>query len=159
MRKEYYRTTSSLKHRGFTLVEVMISVVIISTVIMALLELYSNNSHIFLNLEKKSKVNQPLSFVLSNPDYGFDDKKISLDKLLEGFDVESELRRELKSTKVEIIYKELERIDLAEYEDKIEEIQYDTEVSESNSGMVFEIGRTILKLDDSSSSILRIKTQ
>ena len=40
---------------GFTLIEVMVSVVIISSVILALLELISNNVHIFSIIDKKTK--------------------------------------------------------------------------------------------------------
>ena len=146
---------------GFTLIEVMISVVIISTVIMALIELFSNNTHIFASLSKKNQTSQSLSFMMSNKDYGFKDEKISLNDLLQDFDLETDLRRKLKDSKVEIIYQEVDTIDMSEFDGSNDEEEIDDteESKESNSNMVFEIGKTVLKSKDSSSSMLRIQVQ
>ncbi len=147
---------------GFTLIEVMVSVVIISTVIMALIELFSNNTHIFSSLEKKNQTNQSLSFMMNNKDYGFKAEKISLNDLLQDFDLETDLRRKLKDSKVEIIYQEVDTIDMSEFdgsEDEEESEYEEEEAKESNSNIVFEIGRTVLKSKDSSSSMLRIQVQ
>ena len=132
---------------AFTLIEVMVSVLIISTVILALLELFSNNSHIFSNLSKKSQTTQYMSFIIANDEYGFEDKKLTLYDMVSEFDIESDLRRELKSKKIHIIYQELDRIDMSESEDNNTE----------GSGMVFEIGKSVLKSDESSVSLIRIK--
>jgi prepilin-type N-terminal cleavage/methylation domain-containing protein len=155
------------KARGaFTLIEVMISVVIISTVITALLELFSNNTHIFSTLEKQNRSNQSLSFMLSNNDYGFNDEKLTLYDLVADFDLENDLRQKLKNEKVEIVYQELDSIDMSEYdpdEDENNPINDDeinpNEEEQGSSDLVFEIGKTILKSKDSSSSMLRIRLQ
>jgi len=144
---------------AFTLIEVMVAVVIISTVIMALLELTANNRHIFSVIEKKNGINQYLSFTLANSDYGFENKKTTLYSLVSDFDLESDLRRELKSKKCEIIYQELESIDLSDFDEKDKTNREDEELKESNSGLVFEVGKTVLRLEDSSNSILRIRLQ
>ena len=151
---------------AFTLIEVMVSVVIISTVIMALLELFSNNSLIFSNLEKKSKINQYLSFMLSNEEYGVEDDKATLYDLFSEFDLEDDLRRDLKEVKTEIVYQEVDTIDMSEYDgsddedEKEEEMEEPEDVKESSdANMVFEIGRTVLKLNDTSGAILRIRLQ
>lgn len=144
--------------RAFTLIEVMVAVVIISVVIMALMELFANNSHNFSVLSKKGQTNQYLSFLNSPSEYGFNDKHTTLYDLLKDFDVENELRRELKSIKVDLVYQELDSINMDEYspeEDK--EIQESDEEQRANSSMVFEIGKTILKVNDTSVSMLRIK--
>ena len=151
--------------KAFTLIEVMVSVVIISTVIMALIKLFANNTHIFSSLQKKNQMSQSLSFMMSNYNYGFSDEKVSLDDLLEDFDVESDLRRELKASKVEIVYTEIDTIDMSEFDGTDEENEelYDEdveeEVKESSSNLVFEIGRTVLKNEDSSAALLRIRLQ
>ena len=141
------------KRGGFTLIEVMVSVVIISTVIMALLELISNSGHIFSTLDKKSKANQYISLIIANKDYGHEDKKATMYDLVREFDIESELRRELKAQTIKVIYQELESIDMRESEESGEEEQA------LGSSMVFEIGKTIIQMPDSSASLLRIKLQ
>lgn len=146
--------------RAFTLVEVMVAVVIISVVIMALIKLFANNSHIFSTLSDKSKNNQYLSFLVSPSQYGFTDKKTTLYTLVEEFDIESELKRELKSIKVKLLYQELDSIDMGESEFEPEsEIQEDDIEKEASSNMVFEIGKTVLKVEETSVSMLRIKQQ
>ena len=161
------KRVSSLSLNAFTLIEVMVAVVIISTVIMALIQLSANNRHIFSILEKKSQTNQYLSFMISNPEYGFENKKTRLYDLVNEFDLESSLRRKLKEIKSEIIYHELDTIDMADFdpdkedttkEEISEEIEKSQEQS-SNSGLVFEIGKTVIRLDEASTSILRIRLQ
>ena len=144
--------------RAFTLIEVMVAVVIISVVIMALMELFANNSHNFSVLSKKGQTNQYLSFLNSPSEYGFNDKHTTLYDLLKDFDVENELRRELKSIKVDLVYQELDRINMDGYTSEEEnEIEEEDKEQRVNSSMVFEIGKTILKVDDTSVSMLRIK--
>ena len=135
--------------RAFTLIEVMVSVMIISVVIMALLQMNANNTHIFSATKKQLKTNQYLSFLIANKDYGFEDKNIYLDDLIQDFEVENDLRRELKRIKVAIVYQELESIDLSED-------MNDTQES-SNSVIVLEIGKSVLKTKDDSSSMMRLR--
>ena len=155
-------------HKGrsaFTLIEVMVSVVIISTVIMALIKLFANNTHIFASLQKKNETSQSLSFMMSNYNYGFEDDKITLYDLVEDFDLESDLKRKLKDTKIELIYQELDKIDMSEFDgtDKENEDLYEEDVEEdvknASSSLVFEIGKTVLKTGDSSSALMRIRLQ
>ncbi len=62
------------------------------------------------------------------------------------FRVEDDFRRGLKAVKVKITYKELEQIDMSKIKD-------------ASSNVVFEIGKTVLEVDDSSSSLVRFKIQ
>ena len=156
-------------HKGlrdaFTLIEVMVSVVIISTVILALLTMGGNNTHLFSSFKEQSKINQYASFFISNIDYGLEDDSVVMDDLLSEFNVEDDLRRELKEIKVELLYKIVEQIDLSEYEDSDDEEGMDDEENfedenkDTNSSLIIEIGRTTLKLKDSSTALLRIKIQ
>ena len=140
--------------KAFTLIEVMIAVVIISIVIMALIQMFANNTHIFSSLKSKSKINSYVSLFIANDDYGLRDKELDLYDLVSDFKLESELRQELRDTKVEVVYKELDSIDMREYE---EDSNLDEESqTQVNSGLVFEIGRSTLKIKDSSASLLRI---
>lgn len=124
--------------KGFTLIEVMVAVVIISVVIAALLQMRGNSSNIFLNLSKQLHVNQMNSFIISNDNYGFESKSTTLNEFLNDFRMEDDLRRKLKEVKVKISYEKLENIEI-------------------DSDMVLEIGRTILKTEDSSASLIRLR--
>lgn len=150
---------------AFTLIEVMVAVLIISIVIVALLQMLSNNTHIFLSLKEKSKINQYASFFVANVDIGFEDDKNNLYKLVEDFPLDDDLRRRLKEEKIEVVYQEVDTIDMSEFQDVEEDEEVlETEVEEdekkeSNSNLVFEIGKTILKYDDSSVSLLRLRLE
>lgn len=125
---------------AFTLIEVMVAVMIISVVIMALLQMQGNTSHAFSKLAKTIKMNQYSSLFISNSDYGFEKESVDLDDLLSEFKLEDKLRRELKTIKVKVNYEELRTI-----------------VGDYNK--VYELGKTVLKIDNSSATIIRFKTQ
>ena len=154
--------------KAFTLIEVMISVLIISTVIMALITMSGNNTHIFSSFKKQVQVNQYVSFFISKKDYGFENDSVDLDDLVSEFDVEDELRKKLKELKVEVLYQIVDEIDMSDFEeseedeDTQEELPDETSDEEDkqvSSNLVIEIGRTTLKVKDSSASLLRIKVQ
>ena len=149
---------------GFTLIEVIVAVVIISTVIMALIQMFANNTHIFSNLTKRTAINQYGSFFISNPDIGLEDDKLTLYNFVEDFNLEDDLRRELKEIKAEVVYQELEEIDMADYDGSKDVTEEDTQEEaqnkeESDSQMIFEIGKSVLKVKDSSVSLLRLRVQ
>lgn len=126
--------------------EVMVCVMIISIVIMSLLQMQGNTNHIYSKLEDSSKINQYISLLISNNDYGFEKKSISLNDLISEFKVEDNLRRELKTIKVKLNYEELKSIDMSKSED-------------GSSTMVFELGKSMLKVDGASASLMRFSLQ
>jgi prepilin-type N-terminal cleavage/methylation domain-containing protein len=134
--------------KAFTLLEVMVAVMIISIVIMALLQMRGHSAHIFSSLSQKLEINQYLSFLVSNDTYGFEQESMTADILLKDFDVEADLRQRLRKTKVNLVYQELDAIDLAEHSDE-----------NLSSGMIFETGKTILKTENASASLARIRLQ
>ena len=138
---------------AFTLIEVMVAVMIISVVIMALIQMYANNTHIFLSLKNQTKANQYSSFLIGNKKYGYEDKSISMYDLVDDFDLSDDLRRKLKDIKVNVIYSELDAIDLSESD--TQESSEDIVASE----LVLELGKSILKTESSSSSLLRFRLQ
>jgi len=143
----------TLSKNAFTLIEVMVAVMIISVVIMALIQMYANNTHIFSSMKKQTKTNQYSSLLISNDDYGFKDKSINLNDLVSDFDLENSLRRKLKERKVKVIYKELEIIDMSEQESE----QESDDESEVSSSLALEIGKSILQTEDSSTALLRFR--
>ena len=136
---------------AFTLIEVMVAVMIISVVIMALVQMYANNTHIFLSLKKQTKVNQYASLLIANEKYGWESDETNLYELIDGFSVEDDLRRELKNIKVKLLYQELQTLDMSE-EDAYEE-------GAENSNVVFEIGKSVIQSPDSSTAMIRFKVQ
>lgn len=143
-----------LEHKGFTLIEVMVAVMIVSVVIAALLQMRGNASHKLFELKKSMQTNQYSSFLFENSEkYAFEDSKIDMTKLVEEFELESDLRRKLKAMKSQILYEELDTIDTNEFEESDEE-----EITQS-SGIVFEIGKTTLKTEEFTTSLIRVRLQ
>jgi len=152
------------KSRGtrnaFTLIEVMVAVMIISVVIAALLEMRGNTSFKFFQIKEMMRTNQYSSFLLSQGDkYGFERSHLDMNRLIEDFDVESDLRRKLKAIKVEMDYEVVESIDTSEYDESAQSTQDDEEVQEDTTGIVFEIGKTQLKTKEYTLSLLRVRLQ
>lgn len=139
---------------AFTLIEVVVAVMIISVVIMALIQIYSNNTHIFSAYKKQINTNQYLSLLISNEDYGYENNTLYLDDLVTEFDLDDELRKRLKDKRVKLIYQELRRIDMIERDDENRD-----ETSKTDSDIVLIIGNSILRTKDSSSSLIRIQLQ
>jgi len=133
------------KRSGFTLIEVMVAVMIVSVVIAAIYKMQGDTHHIFFKLKEKSQNNQYLSFIIWNNKYGFEDDKVNLERLAEEFKIEDDLRRKFKNIKLEITYDKLQTIDMAEYE--------------GSSNVIFELGMSRLKKDDFSDSLYRLRLQ
>jgi len=148
-----------LKRKGFTLIEVMISVLIITTVVMALYAMNGNTNFMYEKALKSAKYTGYLSFLVGNQKYGFESDTTDVEELLEGFELEDELRRKLKEQKFKIAYDIVEEIDLSEFdftEDAPEELQDDLRQSEQSTA-IFEVGRSSIVFDDESIFISRIR--
>ena len=140
------------KREAFTLIEVMVAVMIISVVIAALLRLEGENT---LLLQKAVKTESTLGFMtlLNQSSYGFENESLHLDRLVERFDIDDDLRRELKAIPVEIRYQKVERIDLSAMQDDVEK------GSQSDAPLLLEIGKSVLKLPHTSLYVLRVTEQ
>lgn len=130
---------------AFTLIEVMVAVMIISVVILAMVQMYSNNSFLFDSYKKHAKISQYSSFLIANKEYGYEEKRVTLYELLNEFDMENDLRRRLKQQKVELDYKVLKNIDLSE------------ESNESAPQMSLEIGESLLRMNKNSVALMRLQ--
>lgn len=142
---DMHKKTPRAQRDGFTLLEVMIAVMILSVVIMALLQMYANGAHIFKSVNMKSQTNQYISFFVANKKYGFKNDTFSLDKLVDEFEIEDELRRELKDIKVELLFDGIKN-------------------SVSGVSTEFEMGRVVLKSsnpsgDEAKTSFLRLRAE
>ncbi len=150
--------------RAFTLIEVMVAVMIISVVILALLEMFANNTHIFSALKKQKGIHSYASFLIANSDYGLETQTIGINNLVNDFKIDDDLLRELESKNITIIYQKVEKIDLSKYEDSGKEKIKGKEIEEKetekvNTNVVFEIGKTIMQLNDTSLALLRLRVE
>ncbi len=135
-----------MSKKGFTLIEVMISVVLISVIIASLYQLKSN--YTFLFEKAKNEANSFWIATFFNTDkYGFKNDTVTLDRLSEGFDLDDDLRRFLKNKKTDIIYQEVRSIDLSET---------DTNQTQ-NSNMTLTIGKTVLKSNNGKTAFYRVE--
>ncbi len=142
------------KREGFTLIEVMVAVMIISVVVAALLQLQSNNTNTFVRLKKMQQTLQYAS-LLQGSKYGLENDSLTLDRTVERFDLDDDLRRELKDIHAKVIYQKLDTIDTKGFDDTVTDEQ--TQSEDEASPLVIEIGRTVLQLPDSSASVMRIR--
>lgn len=131
------------KRNAFTLMEVMVAVMIVSVVIASIIEMRGNSTFIYLQIDKNKHVNQYLSFLVGNEKYGYEKESTTMKNLCDDFELDSELRREFSDIKIDIDYKELETLDMSEYDE--------------NSELVIEIGKSILSSKEASSSFVRIR--
>jgi len=145
---------------GFTLIEVMVAVMIVSVVIAALLEMRGNTTQKFFTIKKMLVTNQYNSFLLNvGEKYGFERSSLTLYGLVDDFDLESDLRRRLKSIKVSIDYEELSVIDTNEYTSSQEDSQENMQGESGATGIIFEIGKTVLEGENMKGSLIRVRVQ
>jgi len=137
---------SSAKGRtkpAFTLMEVMVAVMIISVVIASILQMRGNSTLMYEKIDQTAKMNQYLSFFIANSDYGFERKSTNMKNLCDEFALDSELRREFSSIKLNIEYKKLDILDTSEFDE--------------SSELVLETGQSIIQTKDASASLIRLR--
>jgi len=155
------------KHsKGFTLIEVLVSVMIISVVIGALLQLFATNSHSFSSIQEKILQTHKTSLLLGSKVYGYENKSVDLAELVKDFNIDDDLRRQLKQEKISIVYTEVTSVDFDDAAESVAEIKKDDNINneaiQTETGTAtnsLEVGRTTFKLADQSSSFLRVKLQ
>ena len=151
--------------RGFTLLEVLVAVMIIAVVIGSLIQLFASNASTFASVRQKILHTNTTSVLLGNAVYGYEKTKTDLAELVKDFNIDNDLRRQLKNVKVEIVYNEVTSIDFAEAAEGVAELESGENGEEnlvqeaSDAVTALEIGRTTMKINDQSSSFLRVKLQ
>ncbi len=101
---------------------------IVSVVIAALLKLRGDSSHMLTQIQQRQQKSDIASFLLWNRKYTLDDSHITLYNLVEDFDLDDDVRRKLKTDKIDIRYNKIDSIEL--------------------EGMVIEMGTTELLQKD-----------
>ena len=129
---------------------------IISVVIMALLQMNANNTHIFSQVKNQETAAQYLSLLVGTK-YGFDNEKISLEALVSDFNLDDDVRRELKHTQIQTSYQTLQSIDTSMFDEENNEQETEDTKTKKSSGTVYEMGRTTIQIKHSSASLLRLR--
>ena len=144
---------------AFTLIEVMVAVMIISVVIASLLQLFSNNTHLLGGMGKRVDMAMRSTLLLGIGDRGFERSATTLDTLVEGFEIDDDLRRRLKTTRLELGYNETKRFgeEMMPQTGRAPAGEEDAEVTADTP--VLELGSTSLKIDDQQTSLVRITLQ
>ncbi len=139
------------KRGAFTLIEVMVSVMIISVVIAALLQMRGNTSNKLIQLNKMNLSNQYTSFLISVDDkYTKEDSHMDMKRLVEEFDLDTDLRKKLSSIPLELSYKKIKTIDMS---------KSDNEGNSEQSQIVFEIGQTTMHTKSFTNNLIRVQLQ
>ena len=129
------------KKSGFTLIEVMVAVMIVSVVVAALWQMRGDATQKFMFIKKMQITNQYATFLLGNSDkYGFEKSSISMRNLVDDFDLDSDLRRRLKAIKVNVTYDVISSLD-------------------DNDSMILEVGKTTMELEQTKLSLIRMRLQ
>jgi prepilin-type N-terminal cleavage/methylation domain-containing protein len=132
---------SNATRNGFTLIEVMVAVMIVSVVIGAIWKMQGDATQKLLGLDAMTQKLHYNSFLLGETKkYGFEKSTITLYTLVADFDIPTDLRRELKSMKLNIEYNTKEVID-------------------TNESVILEVGQTVLKIDGMQSQLVRVRLQ
>jgi prepilin-type N-terminal cleavage/methylation domain-containing protein len=145
--------------KGFTLIEVMVAVMIITLVIGVLLQLFSNNTRLFSSMRGHSELCMRSSLLIGNTAYGYENEKVTLADLASDFEINDELRKKLKKYKAKITYSAVKELDARKKE--IDDI-IDPYVSDSDEGLkdrAMEIGRSSFEMDEFQTAYLRLKLQ
>lgn len=145
--------------RGFTLIEVMIAVMVISIVIGVLLQLFSNNTRLFSSMRGHSELCMRSSLLIGNSDYGYKNEKVSLAELVRNFDINDELRQKLKQYEAKVTYTQVKELDKEEEKVDKEVASYLGEEEESLQKPSMEIGRSSVQMDEFQTSCLRLRLQ
>lgn len=145
--------------KGFTLLEVMISVMIISLVIGVLLQLYSNNTRLFSSMRGHSELCMRSSLLIGNDAYGYENKTVNLAELVRDFKINDDLRQKLKKYKAKITYNQVK--ELSQETQKIDKAvdPYLVENMEGLKERSMEIGRSSFEMDEFQTAYLRLKLQ
>jgi len=125
-------------------------------VIMALLQMNANNTHIFSQVKNQETATQYLSLLVGTK-YGFDNEKISLEELVSDFNLDDDVRRELKHTQIQTSYETLQSIDTSMFDEENNEEETEDIEKKNSLGTVFEMGRTTILIKHSSASLLRLR--
>ncbi len=151
--------------KAFTLIEVLVATVIATIAGMALLQMNSNNTHLFKQIQYRSSNSEPISIIALHSDKKYHRTTKSLYDILDNtYDIKNDdLRKYLKDAKIDYTEKVIEIITFGESEmdeesqesqmrDKSEVME--KEMSTSAPIIQFELVQIVIKNEESKNAIL-----
>ncbi len=153
---------------AFTLIEVLVATVIATIAGMALLQMNSNNTHLFKQIQYRSSNSEPISIIALHSDKKYHRTTKSLYDILDNaYDIKNDdLRKYLKDTKIDYREKVIDIIAFGESEmdEASQESQMgdmsersemmEKEMSTSAPIIQFELIQIVIKSDESKNAIL-----
>ena len=122
------------KREGFTLIEVMVSVMIVSVVIASIYTLRGDVATKLFALDELMKTTQYATFVIGEGNNS---------KLFDDFKLEDNLRHKLKAQQFKVSYEKTSIVDTSKYD--------------ANASLVLEVGTTTLQSRHTTNSVLRVQ--
>ncbi len=156
---------------GFTLIEVLVATVIASIAGMALLQMNSNNMHLFKQIQYRSSNSETLSLIALHNDKKYNRTTKELFVILDDtYDITNDdLRKYLKETKIDYSEKLIELITFGASEDEMSQsntmaeqemsmAQEQQQVSGVAPVIQFELIQIIVKNDEGKNAILSARS-
>jgi prepilin-type N-terminal cleavage/methylation domain-containing protein len=143
---------------AFTLIEVLVATVIASIAGMALLQMNSNNMHLFKQIQYRSSNSEPISLIALHGDKKYNKTTKSLYDILDRtYDIKNDdLRKYLKDYKVD--YSEL-LIETIKFDESEPETQEMTSQEEASAPIIqFELIQILAKTEQGQNAILTART-
>lgn len=132
--KRYVSVLGMIRRGGFTLVEVMVSVMIVSVVIASIYTLRGDVGTKLFELDKLMQKSSYATFVIGEANNS---------KLFDDFKLEDNLRQKLKAQQFKVSYEKTSIIDTSKYD--------------ANASLVLEIGTTTLQSLHGTNHLLRVQ--
>jgi len=141
---------------AFTLIEVLVATVIASIAGMALLQMNSNNTHLFKQIQYRSSNSESVSLIALHSDKKYNKTCKSLYDILDTtYDIKNDdLRKYLKDTKVDYNEKVIETITFGESESSEESEMMEEGMSTSAPVIQFELVQIVVKNQEGQNAIL-----
>ncbi|MEA2111647.1 MAG: prepilin-type N-terminal cleavage/methylation domain-containing protein [Campylobacterota bacterium] len=142
---------------GFTLIEVLVATVIASIAGMALLQMNSNNTHLFKQIQYRSSNSEPVSLIALHSDKKYNRSTKSLYDILDRtYDIKNDdLRKYLKDYKIDYNEQLIETIKFDEAESDDSESDYISEESDASAPIIqFELIQIIAKTEQGQNAVL-----
>lgn len=147
-----------MKH-AFTLIEVLVAAVIASIAGMALLQMNSNNTHLFKQIKQRSSTSEPMSLIALHSDKKYNKTTKSLFDILDDtYDIKNDdFRKYLKETRIDYSEQLIEtiRFDDTQSSDKEEESDMQESGTDTSVPVIqFELIQLVVKTKEGQNTIL-----
>ena len=129
---------------GFTLIEVLVAVMVVSVIIAAMIHLRANGVFLMQKTAQKEQNSGYCTFLLGS-EYGFEKERFSLDDTAARFDMDDDLRKILRNITVKSSWQKV--------------ANFAFEDANASVALSIEIGKSTISFQDGGCSFYRIRPQ